>query len=215
MNSRRSKSLGFTLVELQIALLILVLIGAVLVGGLQLSEKSNKAAVRLGNESSNMRIISRFLNQQITGILPLTALHNNKSELIFKGGHNSIYYMGQLPNHVVTGAPWLIHLYLTGNQIQLEYKVFDNTQSIRVNLADGFEQLTLLENVDEFTLYYRKEGSNKSTSSWQTSWLDKNIMPQQIKFKVSHNKQQWPDLIVPVYSYQATVIPFNVLEIHF
>lgn len=203
------KATGFTLVELQIALLILVLIGAVLMGGLQLSAKSNKVADKLNSANSDLRVISKFLNQQITGIMPLTTLHNNKSSLMFKGQHNSIYYVGNLPKHVVTGGPWLIHLYVRDKQLRLEYKVFDNRLAFSKNLSAEFESLILLENVDQFSLFYQKA----STSLWQATWQERHIMPAKIKIKINHHKHLWPELIISVHSYAGVTTPFNVLKI--
>ena len=121
-------SKGFTLVEIQIAILILLLIMAVLMGGLQLTAKTKKAAEKLSEQTADKRAISRLFQQQFSNILPIKALENGKSKLIFNGRQDNLYYMGYLPERVINGGPWLLHVFQKDEQLMLEYRVFDNTE---------------------------------------------------------------------------------------
>lgn len=206
---KRNKASGFTLVEIQIALLILLLIMAVLMGGLQLASKSTKAAEELAMQSNNMRVISTLLKRQISSILPLKALHNGKAKLIFKGERNEVYYTGYLPEHVVDGGPWLIHLYTEKKQLLLDYRVIDTEQSINDNFTGNFETIMLLDNVDDFSIdYYREQ-----TSVWQSNWHKRDVMPALIKIQLSQDGASWPDLVIQIQSHLAVKTPFHVLEI--
>jgi general secretion pathway protein J len=200
---------GFTLVEIQIAILILLLIVAVLMGGLKLSAKTNNAAEKLAEKSTNIRIVSRLLQQQISNIIPLKALENGKSKLIFDGEQNSVYYMGYLSEKVVTGGPWFIHLYQKNNQLLLDYKVFDNTKSMQRNNSDEFEQVVVLEELDELIIDYQSDND-----IWTSRWGNNRNMPKLVRIKLSQGNFSWPIITIPLYSYAATDTPFHVLQVH-
>jgi len=206
--NNKSAEAGFTLVEIQIAILILLLIVAVLMGGLQLSAKTNNAAEKLAEKSTDIRIVSRLLQQQISNIIPLKSLENGKSKLIFDGEQDSIYYMGYLSEKVVKGGPWFIHLYQKNKQLLLDYKAFDNTKSMQRNNSDEFEQVVVLEDVDEIIIDYQSEND-----IWTSRWGDDHNMPKLVRIKLSQDNFPWPTITIPLYSYAATDTPFHVLQV--
>jgi general secretion pathway protein J len=206
--NKKTGEFGFTLVEIQIAILILLLIVAVLMGGLQLSAKTNNAAEKLAERSADMRIVSRLLQQQISNIIPLKALENGKSKLIFDGEQDSIYYMGYLSEKVVKGGPWFIHLYQKNKQLLLDYKTFDNTKSMQRNNADDFEQVVVLEGFDELIIDYQSDND-----IWTSHWGDDHNMPKLVRIKLSQDNIPWPIITIPLYSYAATDTPFHVLQV--
>jgi len=201
-------SKGFTLVEIQIAILILLLIMAVLMGGLKLSAKTKNAAENLSEQTADIRAISRLFQQQFSNILPLKALESGKSKLIFQGEKDELYYMGYLPERVINGGPWLLHIFQKGEQLMLEYRAFDNTESIRDNLRAEFEEVVLLREVDEFSIQYQ---TNRKT--WKSNWKDTHNMPERLKIQLSQTGTPWPEMTVPVYSFAATETPFHVLAV--
>lgn len=205
------KSSGFTLVEVQISLVILVLIMSVIIGGIQLSDRSGKAIGLLAEKSRDKRIISQLLSRQINSLLPLTAIENGKSTLIFDGDKSSLYFMGYLPEHVVKGGPWFIHLYQKNDQLILDYKPFDNTQSVASNKTMKFESVPLLNNIKYFSMFYLAD--RKPLASWKTSWDKKDTLPSTVKIQIKQESEAWPALIVPVYSYTAIKTPVHVLTI--
>lgn len=205
---RKTAESGFTLVEIQIAILILLLIVAVLMGGLQLSAKTNKAAEKLAEKSTDIRIVSRLLQQQISNIIPLKALETGKSKLIFDGQQDSIYYMGYLSEKVVKGGPWFIHLYQKNKQLLLDYKPFDSTKSIHSNKSDDFEQVVVLEEIEKFSIDYQSDNE-----VWTSHWGDDYNMPKLVKIKLSQDTTPWPIITIPLYSYAAVDTPFHVLQV--
>jgi len=201
-------SKGFTLIEIQIAILILLLIMAVLMGGLKLTAKTKNAAENLSEQTADMRAMSRLFQQQFSNILPLKALESGKSKLIFQGETDELYYVGYLPERVINGGPWLLHTFQKDEQVMLEYRVFDNTQSIRDNLRAEFEEVVLLNDVDELSIEYQTE-----KGTWKSNWKDTHNMPQRLKIQLIQTDKTWPEIIVPVYSFSATETPFHVLAV--
>lgn len=202
------KSSGFTLVEIQIALVILVLIVSVLMGGIQLSNKSMKAVNKLSEKSADNRIISQLLTRQISSLLPLTSLENGKNKLLFAGNQTSLYYMGILSEHVVNGGPWLIHLHYQNGQLLFDYRVFDNTISMAENKTLPFESQVLLDGVDDFSIEYKA-----ITNQWKSSWNDKETPPVTVTIHIKQVGDVWPAITIPIYSYAATKTPFHLLII--
>jgi len=205
-----SKTAGFTLIEIQIALLVLLLIVGVLMGSIQLAAKTSQATERLSTNNNDLRIISALLKQQITSIVPLKALEDSKTKLLFKGESDELYYVGYLPEHVVVGGPWLIHLYESDNQLWLDYRVFDSTRTIRENLSDDYQQVNLLSSIDAFSVEYY----NQKNGNWKSTWTNIDRMPSAIKIQIDQAELTWPELITPIKSYSASKTPFHVLKIN-
>jgi len=199
---------GFTLIEVQIAIVILLLIVAVVMGGLRLASKSTQAAEKVANQSTELRVISRLLINQISSIVPLKTLDKGKNKVLFKGANSSLYYMGHLPEKALTGGPWFIHLHRQNNELVLSYKVFDNTRSMQDNMKGVFESISVLDGVVSFSVHYQKE-----TGQWLSSWRDNHTLPKTIKISLKQTGLEWPALIMPLYSHAATITPFHVLTI--
>lgn len=203
------RTAGFTLIEIQIALLVLLLIVAVLMGSLRLTAKSSQAAEKLAIQSNDLRIISGFLRQQINSMMPLKALESTKTKLLFKGESDELYYIGYLPEHVVVGGPWLIHLYENNQQLQLGYRVFDSGSSIRKNLQGDNQHVTLLNTIDSFSVEYY----NHKSGSWLSTWANTDQMPSAVKIQIIQEELMWPEIVSPIQSYSAIKTPFQILKI--
>ena len=200
------KSQGFTLIEVQISVVILVLIVSLLMGNIYLSNKSVKAVRSQSKDSSEIRIVTRLVSEQISSILPLSA-SGRTNELIFKGSHSDIYYMGYLPEHVVKGGPWLIHIYRDRESLILSYKVFDSRMSVKANFTAEFHKVVLLDNLNKLTINYQL-GSN----TWTSAWTNTRVLPASIKVQIN-NGNPWPDIIVPIHAYTAVENRLHIVNI--
>ena len=152
ITSNHYRQAGFTLVEVQIALLILVMIMAALMGSLYLVSKTTNAVTAIEETHQDKRIISRFLKQQLSTALPLRALEGGDLSVIYQGDEQDIYFVGHLPEQVVASGPWLLHLYVKDKQLILDYRAIDLAISVKDNMAADYESVVLLSDVDEMTL---------------------------------------------------------------
>jgi general secretion pathway protein J len=200
---------GFTLVEIQIALLLLLLIMGVLMGSLHLVSKTASAAETLAQRNADLRIVSRLLKQQLAGVVPLRALEEAQTKVIFKGESAAVYFVGYLPEYVVKGGPWLLHLYQDQAQLVLGYRVIDSQRSIRDHYQDDYETVVLLDDVKKVSFDYFDD----ETASWKSSWDELEAIPAAIKVVIEQTGFKWPELVSMIETKDAVQSPFHVLKI--
>lgn len=194
---------GFTLVEIQISLFILLLISAILMSSLTLAKKVFLKTQDLSMQTNAMRVISPILNKQINGIIPLRAMNNGQESIIFKGNADDIYYVAHLPQHAVGGGPWLIHLFVKNRQLLLEYKTINKDFSNYVDFKEQDQTILLLNNVSHFSLSYFDDKDSELKPLWVSGWRESNKLPSLVKIRIQQDKKRWPDSIIPLFSYQA------------
>jgi len=199
---------GFTLVEVQIALVILLLIVGVVMGGLRLATKTTHTAEKLIKQTSEFRIVSKLLSQQISSLIPLKGLKSGKKKLVFKGESEGLYYMGYLPENTIIGGPWLIHIHSHNNQLRFSYKAFDNSQSIQDNISGKFASIAMLDEIETVSIMYKAVNG-----SWLSQWDDDDDLPVLIQFQLKQARTNWPKIILPIHSYAASYTPYHLISI--
>jgi general secretion pathway protein J len=208
MRSSQHHQKGFTLVEIQIALLLLLMIMAVLMGSLHLVSKTASSAEKLTERNTDLRIVSRLLKQQLAGAVPLRALEDGETKVIFNGASDALYFVGNLPEYVVKGGPWLLHLYQDDAQLVLGYRVLDSQRSIHDNYQDDYETVVLLNDIETIDFNYFDDNAQ----AWKTSWDDTDAMPRAIKLDIEQTQYKWPELVSPIQGSNAIESQFNIIK---
>ncbi len=191
---------GFTLVEIQIALLLLLLIMAALMGSLQLVSKTMSSTESLVEKNADLRIVSNLLRSLSTGATPYQMPRGDENQLVFKGALDEIYFVGNLPEFVVKGGPWLLHIFQDKEQLLLGYRVVDHARSMRDNYEADYEIVVLLDHINIIDFGYL----DGATQSWSTVWDNAEIMPDAISVSIEQDGFEWPQLTLPILVKQTT-----------
>jgi prepilin-type N-terminal cleavage/methylation domain-containing protein len=207
----RQVSRGFTLIEIQIAILILLLIFSLSAGVLYFSAKAWNISNDQSLQQNRQNVVSNFLGQQITTIIPLKSERHGRKTLFFEGKNQSIYYVGYLPTYLVRGGPWLINLHLNPtNQLILRYKPIEYQKSWLSNLDGRYQNVVLLDEVRHFSISYL---SSESHAEWGREWLDSHFLPSLLKIQVQHKDVMWPDIVQPIHTSAASDFPYYVFTL--
>jgi len=134
------------------------------------------------------------------------------SQILFEGEESSVYYVSYLPEHLVTGGPWLIRLSINDtHQLLFGYVAIDHQLSWQANMQAEFNQIILLNEVEQLEIRYLSAQDLEREGEWQASWLDKTVLPRSIKIQIIQNKHIWPEIVEPIYSSLATRLPMYTL----
>lgn len=203
---------GFTLVEIQIALLVLVLLFSVMSGGIYLAGKTWRSGEALGERSADLITLSGLLRRQMAAAIPLIWSDPQGHRLIFSGTRDSITYVGHLPVHAVGGGPWLLRLYRnTRQELRLDYRPLDNAV---FPLADGhtaWASVLLLQRVGKLSLTYWQGGTG-TQGRWREHWDDTERMPAAIRLSLQVSDRPWPELVSRLPAHGASGIPAYVMR---
>lgn len=202
-NKLRSSVYGFTLVELQVAIVILMLIFALLSGVIFFVSKSFNTSTKIVRQQTMENALNDFFRQQINGIVPFTNKEQGHLVFLFQGDNQHIYYIGNLPEYLVETNPWLIYIHLNEkHQLQMSYRKFDPKLSWLANIEGDYKDVTLTEHVKELEFSYAPLIDNshlaiKQKNPWHTSWAQSGSLPSLIRVKIKLDGKN-SEIIEPV-----------------
>lgn len=197
------KALGFTLIEIQIGLLLLVLIMGLVYGALHLATKSLAKTTDANTVVENMRITSRFLQNQIAQIHPIYWVDRQGTTPVFKGDEDGFVYTGRT---VASGNPDQLLLLTikqekSRNSHSLQFgQAALKTDENPLNELDDLRFTTLLDDANTIAFsYYGLKDTGAKTAVWTDTWSSKKYLPQLIKCTIVDNTgAAWPELFLSI-----------------
>lgn len=208
----KSQQRGFTLVELQVAIVLLLIIFSLLAGVIFFASKAWKGSEEASLQQNQLMSVQQLLRRQLNSIVPLQKVERNKNLILFDGQGDQLFYISYLPEYLVRGGPWLIHLYIDdAKQLTLAYKAIDHNQSWQENKNDIFNHIQLIKHVDEFKISYISQKDVDKNDIWLETWMDKVFLPTLVKIEIKQKNNDWPQIIEPLHNSNSPQMPVNVL----
>lgn len=217
-------ALGFTLVELVIALALIGLISLLLFAGLRLGTRAWEGVETMAERIAEPRVAVDFLARALTQARPAQIMFDAEQVLIFSGDEETLEFVAPLSEHVGTPGLYILRLSLErGERLQLvltrwllhpdvlegfggipEWEPFDGGTSLTADTgpldedlaAGAFGTTLLLDEVAEFEISYFGDGDGLQESEWQSEWLDEYRMPQAVRVQLATEEQAWPDMLI-------------------
>jgi general secretion pathway protein J len=196
------RALGFTLLELLVALVILSLVLLLLTGGLQIGTKvwsdrdQSKISEVLGVQQLLRRVISEARPVMIENT-PTVRRH-----VFFSGSENSVRFVAPMPEHLGVGGFYEVNIYLTeggeaGNRVEMSWKLFRAPEGSSGPPVKE-QRVILLEKVAELQFAYFGYRGLKEPARWYSDWEGLQSLPDLIRMRITYSEgnQAWPDLVV-------------------
>ncbi len=207
----KNKRTGFTLIEVQIGMVLLVLIMGLLFGALHLASKSWQTGQAYNEMNEDKRLVAEFLRRQISQITPLFWSDVKSSALIFRGESDSMMFVGRLPANRNVGELSLMKLISkigatddAGKRLELGYGKLDPDLSPFNSREKQLKYTLVLEQIKDIQFQYfgqQKSRLDSEPPEWSDSWSSKKILPQLIKCQIILMKgKQWPEMIFPLHA---------------
>lgn len=200
-----SRSAGFTLVEVVVALTLLTLLLAGLVSALR---SFGQTSVRLEAQTlanDDMRLVGGLLQRALARSSPRPRMDavERRGQLWFEGNASAVAWLGHLPAR--HGAGGLTHLKIerlppadqseTGGLLMLRMARFDDDQTAPSWRAE--ERRVLLDHVDALTLKY--QGLNEAGEEvWFEEWMEQSSLPSMVEVTLTVAGRPWPPIVVQV-----------------
>jgi general secretion pathway protein J len=194
---------GFTLVELTIALVLLALLAAVLMGSLNLAGTSLDRGEAKAEATSSMRQTQAFLRTNLEEQYPQRMRKIAEFPLLFGGERDELRYAAPLPARVAGGGVWYFRLALDGNDARsplvLERALPDVNDTKMPEFRDA-ERSILAQDIAELRIGYfgrDKDANDASEPTWRDRWDDAQRLPLLIRVDVVPKRgPPWPTLVV-------------------
>lgn len=194
---------GFTLMELLVAMTLLGILMATLLGGLRLGSRVWDVSERAVQQVDEVEIVRNFLRERFERILPLSStISGEPTETLFMGDQRRLRFVSFMPESF-NNQPFLLELSLQqrgGGGVQkdlvLTWRRLEGDQPELGQAAAG--ERVLIEDVAEIAFGYFG-GDRRQAKAWFEQWSNSEFLPSLIKFELGFlesDQRRWPPLMV-------------------
>ncbi len=205
---------GFTLVEILIGVTLLGFILLLVFSSLHTAGKSWTSSAQQIEQSEELRLASRFIQQSLSQAVPLLWFNAAGKRIAFKGQSGEIHFATALPAHRGGGGLYLLTVKLSevkNNQpLVLHYRAaLPELQSFDILSQDQVATTVLAENVKKLEFSYFGNKKPQERPQWHSAWEVEDRLPRLVRLQISFHSPQpaWPELLIPIYSQVETGQP--------
>ena len=203
MRAVGSRSGGFTLIELTIALVLMAGMAAVLFGSLSLAARSWDGGEAKVQQVGDMRATQIYLRAQLSAQYPQRLWKVVELPLMFAGESDEIRYAAVLPTRVAEGGAYYFRLAVvrTGEKSQLvQERMIPDLSALQEPEFHDAERSVLADGIAEIRIAYfgRDAGASEADApSWRDRWEDRQRLPLLLRLDVRPiHGAVWPTLVV-------------------
>ena len=194
---------GFTLVEVQAALLVTALVLGLAYSGLYLAGRSWRTAETSAARNDELRATAQLLRRLLGGAVPL--LWNQRgvpAQLIFAGDDRQLRLVSALPAHQGRGGLRLLLLEVREQALQVGHlEATPALAPFTTSAARRARWVTLIEDVQSLTIdYYGTPGNDDPEPGWHRHWREASRLPRLVRLQLKSTRagESWPELVLPV-----------------
>jgi len=183
---KRASEHGFTLLELMIAITLLVMIVAIMMGALRLASRSVEAGERKTENQERLRAAATFMDAQIQSQLPLTSGTEQGKSYYFRGDNKTLR---MATGYSIWGAG--------KGSVIVDYRVEAGDGGRQTLYASeqtpGIEarrEARLFTDASEISFeYYTKDPADEA-GQWSEQWTGGTTLPGAIRLHVGYGAQK-------------------------
>lgn len=189
--------MGFTLLEVMLAMTLLSIMMVLLFSSLRIGAESwDKGESKIA-EVNEKAVVYQFFKRHLPSLRPLwDNFSDDEKHFSFQGEHNKLQFVSVFP--ASAGRKGLQFFEISFDKV--------DAGLVKVLLKPFYppsegeqwqvEEVILLENVEEFELAYFGGESADSDGTWVDNWQDKEYLPALIKIRIElADRSYWPEMI--------------------
>jgi len=218
---------GFTLIELVIAIALVSLLSLLLYSGLRLGTSAWEGVETRADQTSALRVARSFLERELLQARQAQVIVEAQRRFVFAGDTQSLELAAPLSEYVGIPGLYILRLTLanTGKRHQLVLtrwllnpKVLAGEEqgpawqplqgketgtappsSSQSDVASAaFGRDVLLDNVGELAFSYFGVQEGNLSPTWYPDWIDQPRPPLAVRVHLTSAEQTWPDALIPL-----------------
>ena len=208
----RSES-GLTLVELVLALTILAVMSATLLGAISFGGTAQKTVAERSKKHTAIISTHRFLRTQISSAITPMQMGTDTSSTNAGAGTGDHVFLGD-PRSLAFTAPWLTYigqgnlfvfnLHRKSDELIISWRPANPTdRERRSEETETIGSRVLMSSVSDFSIEYFGSRDLGGDPNWHSSWKEVSRLPNLLRIKVvfsDENPIVWPELLVGLAS---------------
>ncbi|MBQ0719467.1 MAG: prepilin-type N-terminal cleavage/methylation domain-containing protein [Gammaproteobacteria bacterium] len=227
-------SRGFTLVELQIAIVIMAMISLLLLGALRLTSQTWSKVTARQDAAEHQFLLSQLLRRHLSGARFFKIrLSSGEAVDSFIGGRDYLHYVAPFPHFINDGELFWWTLKIAWDEhyqqevLVLDYQPFNSSMSLSWDGGSSIaldnqqsQRLVLEPNVEHLELAYYGDASDAG-EEWHEEWPDGDLFPSAVPSLLRVNVarvestvyQAWPEIVLGLsYASDAPGVDAGALQ---
>ncbi|MFK7831529.1 MAG: type II secretion system protein J [Congregibacter sp.] len=191
------KHRGFTLIEMLVALSILTLVMLATVTGLRTLASTQSTLATKITVNDELRSVSSFLRDALESAIVgndvggLTVGGSGKDRTIFEAHPTRMMWKTTMLFGESQGGSFVVQVAREAREVVLRWQKPDLQG--QVGEWNKAPSRTLVDNVQEFSVAYRREPDGE----WQEQW-DSAGAPAWVRLRIRAQERYWPDIVMAV-----------------
>lgn len=192
------KSLGFTLLELLIALAVTAAVVALMFAGFGVIGRSEERNQRVMDRSERMLVVGQWLGRKFDGLRLLSRREGNNFVNFFSGNAAGVVWVAPFAERGDAGG---LHVFRLNPLRHPDGRVDLSVEALPYDGAlmnmdwDGALRETLLRDVRTLQWYYQDGQTGEWVQQWDSS---KAAYPARVRIDLADERGNWPPLVFPL-----------------
>lgn len=198
LNFDRRGQVGFTLIEMLLAVALLAMVLALAYGGLRTSIRAAARGEVVIENTSHMRIVHQFLRRQLSQMLPLPYISDEDERVMFEAGPDFIQFVAPMPGYLGLGGPHVQRIELVpgaeGDDLIYQHGLFRDFAEYGFGDRDP---VLLIEGIDSASFSFLFRQAQQEQPEWRTSWDQPEVLPLAVELDLVMTDEleaSWPVL---------------------
>ena len=202
----RSRSAGFTILELLISLTLLGAIGVVMFGGMWYGIQTWHRSTVFAERADDMTVVRRSLTQLLGHTYPLyvvppphpgspAASGGDRAGVAFAGTDRSIQFLAPTPQAL--GGAGMTRFWLRVEPSKVGVNLVMRAQPELTNNPGNWIVSTILEHAKEIDFsYYNNHVTSDTSPKWLNHWEHQTMLPKLIRISIEFPEFKWPEVTI-------------------
>ena len=207
-----SRSAGFTLVEILVALTLLGMLVAMLAGGLRLGLRVWESGNRHSETVAEVGAVHDFVRRQIEQAYPYYVAKDRRVE--FEGDGNAVGFVAALPAYLGPGGLHAVRLFVArdgaSRHLMFGRVLFHPDVPPEAKEPELGGETVLLENIETVKFRYYGADEPRAPSKWRDEWKNQDRLPELVSVAVefgADDDRSWPVLTVsPILGFDTACV---------
>jgi len=200
----RSRSRGFTLIEVVLALALLATIMVLLYSGLSFALRSWDAGDANGRRVADQRLGENFLRREMTEMFPMRWKDATVVKFAFEGEEDHVRFVSVRPPGIQRSGLALVSLEtqeVEGSRARnlVMRRAMPSDEAVDFGPLQGAEPAILMTNLESVAFAYFGAENDFAEPKWTESWSFAGSVPQLIRVRVkTTDGRAVPDFVIRV-----------------
>jgi len=211
----RKREVGFTLIEIILATVLLALGMAIAFASLHSANGSVQRAELAAGRNEHLRAVQSLLYRFLQSAQPLVLARDDLTQQVtfFDGAHDKVRFVAPMPGYLSRGGPYVVTLKLVpsdkgdgGQKLQFAYAMLVNDKPLADD--DKLPPEELLDGIADAHFEYRGLGQDAKIGDWKTEWKRSAELPVEVRLvlRFADAARPWPAF--------ATALPLGFASAH-